>query len=96
MPTFNELYYKLVGSISLRPEYSKQYNAGISYSKAFSVAVKRFSISADTYYNEVKDKIIAVPNQNLFVWTMLNLGKVSVKGVDINTEASGKLSAAVG
>lgn len=96
MPTFNDLYYNFVGNISLRPEYAKQYNAGITYTKQFATAIKRFSISADAYYNEVKDKIVAVPNQNLFVWTMLNIGKVSIKGVDVNTEANGKLSASVG
>jgi len=96
MPTFNDLYYNFIGNTSLRPEYAKQYNAGITYSGQFNSAVKKFSISADVYYNEVKDKIIAVPNKNLFVWTMLNLGKVSIKGVDINTEARGNLSASIG
>ena len=96
MPTFNDLYYNFVGNISLRPEFSKQYNAGITYTKSFNSIIKRFSISADAYYNQVKDKIIAVPSQNLFVWTMLNLGKVSIKGVDLNTEVNSKLSAAVG
>ncbi|MEP6751012.1 MAG: TonB-dependent receptor, partial [Bacteroidota bacterium] len=96
MPTFNDLYYNFIGNSLLKPEYSKQYNAGITYSKQFSSAVKRFSMGADAYYNEVKDKIIAVPNQNLFVWTMLNLGKVSIKGVDVNVETNGKLSSSTG
>ncbi len=96
MPTFNDLYYNFIGNSSLRPEFSKQYNAGVTYSKQFNGFVRKLGISADAYYNEVSDKIIAVPTQNLFVWTMLNLGKVSVKGIDINTEANGKLSASAG
>jgi vitamin B12 transporter len=91
MPTFNDLYYNLIGNTSLRPEYARQYNAGLVYSKSFTGRLKHFSISADAYYNTVKDKIIAVPNKNLFVWTMLNLGKVNIKGVDVTAEAGGDL-----
>jgi vitamin B12 transporter len=46
----------------------------------------------DGYYNNIKDKIIAVPSQNLFVWTMENLGMVQIKGIDINAQANGKFS----
>lgn len=95
MPTFNDLYYNLVGNVSLKPEYSKQFNAGVTYTRQYAGAVKKFSVSADVYYNEVKDKIIAVPNQNLFVWTMLNLGSVHIKGIDINAETGGKLNTSV-
>jgi len=42
----------------------------------------------------VKDKIVAVPSQNLFVWSMRNLGKVEIKGIEIQATASTKLSAA--
>jgi vitamin B12 transporter len=92
MPTFNDLYYLIVGNNSLKPEYARQYNAGIVYSASFKGAVKHVSISADAYYNLIKDKIVAIPNKNLFVWTMLNLGKVSIKGVDVTGEADGALS----
>jgi vitamin B12 transporter len=92
MPTFNDLYYRLVGNAALNPEYARQYNAGIVYSASFKGALKHFSISADVYYNSIKDKIVAVPNKNLFVWTMLNLGKVSIKGLDVTAEADGTIS----
>ena len=91
MPTFNDLYYNFIGNSLLKPEYAKQYNAGATYSQHFNTAIKQFSISADAYYNTVKDKIIAVPNQNLFVWTMLNLGTVHIKGLDITTELNGTI-----
>jgi vitamin B12 transporter len=96
MPTFNDLYYNFIGNNSLKPEYAKQYNIGITWSKQFSAAIKKAGISADVYYNEINDKIIAVPGQNLFVWTMLNLGKVSIKGIDLNAEARGSFPGAVG
>jgi vitamin B12 transporter len=97
MPTFNDLYYNYNVNVDpkLLPEYSAQYNAGITYSKNFRSVIRQFSISVDGYYNSVKDKIIAVPSQNLFVWTIENLGKVQIKGIDINGEASGRFSSAV-
>jgi vitamin B12 transporter len=97
MPTFNDLYYTYNTNVDpkLLPEYSAQYNAGITYSKYFNSLLRQFNISVDGYYNSVKDKIIAVPSQNLFVWTMENLGKVQIKGVDINGDANGSFSSAV-
>jgi outer membrane cobalamin receptor len=97
LPTFNDLYYTYISTINpkLLPEYSKQYNVGITYSKNFNSAIQQLNISADGYYNTVKNKIIAVPSQNLFVWTMMNLGKVHIHGIDINADASGKFSSSI-
>jgi len=94
MPTFNDLYYTYNSNINpkLLPEYSSQYDAGLTYSRNFKSSLKQISFSFDGYYNNVKDKIIAVPSQNLFVWTIENLGKVQIKGMDLNAEANGKLS----
>ncbi|MEO8762806.1 MAG: TonB-dependent receptor [Ginsengibacter sp.] len=92
MPTFNDLYYNFMGNNNLRPEYSRQYNLGIVYSKNFTQNFRQVNLGVDAYFNTVKDKIIAVPNKNLFVWTMLNVGKVHVKGIDVTTEASGKFT----
>jgi vitamin B12 transporter len=94
MPTFNDLYYNYTFSIDpkLLPEFSKQYNAGITYSKNINRTLQQFAISADGYYISVKNKIVAVPSQNLFIWTMENLGKAEIRGVDINAEAKGKFS----
>ncbi|OQP62640.1 hypothetical protein A3860_26885 [Niastella vici] len=95
MPTFNDLYYNWIGNPDLRPEYARQYNAGLVFSKSINKVLKQFTISADGYYNRVNDKIIAVPNKNLFSWTMLNLGKVDIKGIDVNVEGAGQLTGAV-
>jgi len=92
LPTFNDLYYTIIGNNNLKPEYTNQYNIGISFTKHISENFNNLSISADGYYNNIKDKIIAIPNKNLFIWSMLNLGKVQVTGVDVNTEASGKFN----
>ncbi len=89
MPTFNDLYYNFIGNTSLRPELARQYNVGIVYSSLYKGKLNRFNLSADGYVNRVNDKIVAVPSQNLFVWTMLNLGKVDIKGVDLTADGSG-------
>ncbi|MCP9750381.1 TonB-dependent receptor [Ferruginibacter sp. HRS2-29] len=81
-PTFNDLYYTFIGNTSLRPEYAKQYNAGITYKVNGRGFLQSSVFTLDAYYNTVKDKILAVPRQNLFQWTMLNLGKVQIKGLD--------------
>jgi vitamin B12 transporter len=98
MPTFNDLYYTYNININpkLLPEYSAQYDAGLTYSKNYKSALKQISFSLDGYYNNIKDKIIAVPSQNLFIWIMENLGKVQIKGIDINAEANGKFSSSSG
>ncbi|WP_455592946.1 TonB-dependent receptor plug domain-containing protein [Bacteroides sp.] len=83
LPNFNDLYYGQVGNTNLKPESTSQYNVGLTYSKAVCDFVPYVSVTADAYYNRVKDKIIAIPTKNLFVWSMVNLGKVDIKGIDI-------------
>lgn len=84
MPTFNDLYYQMVGQAVLRPEYMNQYNIGFTYSKAVRRGfVDSFSLQADAYYTDTKDKIVAAPANNLFRWTMTNMGKVRGKGVEV-------------
>jgi vitamin B12 transporter len=93
MPTFNDLYYTYIPNTNpkLLPEYSNQYDAGFTYSKKIGQAT-RFSMSLDGYYNSIKDKIVAVPSRNLFVWTMQNIGKVQIKGIDLNGQANGEFT----
>lgn len=87
MPTFNDLYYADMGNSKLNPEHVTQYDAGLIYGKEWKRGFfRRFKFQADGYYNKVKDKIIAYPKGQQFRWTMLNLGKVEIKGVDISTE----------
>ncbi len=93
MPSFNDLYYTYNANTNpkLQPEYSSQYDAGVTYTETYTSSI-RISLSADGYYNEVKDKIIAIPSQNLFIWTMQNIGKVQIKGLDVNGEINGRFS----
>lgn len=87
LPTFNDLYYTFIGNALLRPEFTDQYNLGFTYTlKPAHLALISFSLQADAYYNEVKDKIVAVPSANLYRWTMYNIGRVAVKGVETNIQ----------
>ena len=85
MPTFNDLYYTDMGNAFLKPEYTTQYNIGFKYRKEFRHSLyKLFDLQVDAYYNEVKDKIIAYPKGQQFRWTMLNLGYVEIRGIDVS------------
>jgi vitamin B12 transporter len=88
-PTFNDLYYTFVGNTDLRPETADQFNAGVTWKKSGGL-LNNFEITADAYYNKVKDKILAVPRLNLFQWSMMNIGSVSIKGVDAAVQAGFK------
>ncbi|EOR94954.1 TonB-dependent receptor [Arcticibacter svalbardensis MN12-7] len=94
-PTFNDLYYTRLGNRTLKPELAKQVNLGITYSKAYTHLLNYLTITADAYYNHVKDKIIAIPNKDLFTWTMLNLGKVEIKGLDLGIKTELPLSSSL-
>ncbi len=79
VPTFNDLYYARVGNTSLSPEKANQFNLGATLSIGPS-ANERLTLTADVYYNSVRDKIVAIPT--MFIWKMRNLGKVQMFGGD--------------
>lgn len=94
VPTFNELYYFTLAR-ELKPEKALQYNAGLTYHGYWQNGRRgedgtatpmgtTFDATADIYYNRVSDKLVAIPTQNLFLWSMINLGRVDIKGLDLN------------
>jgi outer membrane cobalamin receptor len=85
MPSFNDLYYAQVGNTALRPEQAAQLNAGATFYELREVGY--VSLSADVYRGNVRDKIVAVPTTNMFVWSMRNVGRVKISGVDIVARA---------
>lgn len=88
LPTFNDLYYGRVGNPDLKPETTNQYNLGLTYSVRIGSYVPLLSFTADAYHNDVRDKIVAFPSKNIYTWTMLNYGKVSINGLDLTGEAA--------
>ena len=90
MPTFNDLYYTDLGNASLKPERATQFDVGFHLDKHLGKSSKtRLTLQTDLYYNKVKDKIIAYPKGQQFRWTMLNLGEVDIRGVDVVGSVSG-------
>ena len=88
MPTFNDLYYTDMGNANLVPESALQYDAGFALNKHFEHGLIRHAeMHFDAYYNTVRDKIVAYPKGQQFRWTMLNLGKVHIKGIDVEAKA---------
>ena len=88
MPTFNDLYYTDMGNANLVPESALQYDIGFALNKHFEEGIIRHAeMHFDAYYNTVHDKIVAYPKGQQFRWTMLNLGKVHIKGIDVEAEA---------
>ena len=84
MPTFNDLYYTDLGSSNLKPESAVQYDFGTVFDKTNSKSfLHNLHFQADVYYNSIHDKIIAYPKGQQFRWTMLNLGKVHITGMDV-------------
>lgn len=84
MPTFNDLYYADMGNSKLTPERVSQYNVGLVYDHLSYGFISAAKLSIDLYYNKVKDKIVAYPKGQQFRWTMLNLGLVDIKGIDVS------------
>ena len=88
MPTFNDLYYTDMGNANLVPESALQYDAGFALNNHFEQGIIRHAeMHFDAYYNTVHDKIVAYPKGQQFRWTMLNLGRVHIKGIDVEAEA---------
>jgi len=88
MPTFNDLYYTMIGNAFLEPEFTNQYNLGFTYQKSFhNQFFQSFYAKVDGYFNKVENKIIAAPTGNMFRWMMLNLGEVEIIGTDVNVQA---------
>ncbi|MFH7015574.1 TonB-dependent receptor [Flavobacterium sp. FlaQc-47] len=83
MPTFNDLYYTMVGSSTLRPEYMNQYDVGFTYNLLIEKGIlDKLSFQVDGYYTNTKDKIVAAPTGNLFRWMMTNIGQVKGQGIE--------------
>ena len=89
MPTFNDLYYTDIGNIALKPEFTHQYNLGLQYNTSYKNRfIHEWQFQADAYYNEVRNKIVAVPKgSGQYRWMMMNYGYVEIRGLDLATSA---------
>ena len=84
LPTFNDLYFEQIGRRDLRPEQASVTSAGIVIEN--EVSGIRYSVYADAYNSNVKDRIMAVPGKNTAVWMMKNIGLVTTHGLETGLE----------
>ena len=91
MPTFNDLYYTDMGNANLRPEKSSQLAVGLETRHSNNTRWK-VTASLDGYYNHIRDKIIAYPRGQQFRWTMLNLGRVDIYGLELRATGQYQLT----
>ena len=85
LPSFNDLYYSLMGNSSLVPESAVQ--TGVDIRLEHDCKPWSFKGRISPYINRVDDKIVAIPTSSQFRWTMLNIGKVDVAGLDAKADA---------
>lgn len=85
MPTFNEAYFDHYGSADILPESTDQLNIGATYTLRGSARLPQATFTVDGYVNNIHDMIVAVP-YNMFVWSMVNLGKARTYGIDVTGE----------
>jgi outer membrane cobalamin receptor len=84
LPTFNDLYFEQIGRRDLRPEQASVTSAGIVIEN--ETGGISYSVYADAYNSDVKDRIMAVPGKNTAVWMMKNIGLVTTHGVETGLE----------
>ena len=80
IPSFNDLYYRNTGNLSLKPENAQELSAGITWARHRVLVFENTSLTVDGYFNQVRDKIVATPTN--YVWSMRNYGKARMWGID--------------
>ena len=80
VPTFADLYYLRLGNVGLKPERATQCNLGATFYLSGDGIFKNLTFTADCYYNNVRDKIVALPT--MYIWRMMNFGRADVWGAD--------------
>lgn len=82
VPTFADLYYLRLGNVGLKPEKATQCNVGATLYLNGDGVFRNLAFTADGYYNNVRDKIVALPT--MYVWRMMNFGEADIWGADVS------------
>ena len=80
VPTFADLYYLRMGNVGLKPEKATQCNVGATLYLSGDGFFRNFTFTVDGYYNNVRDKIVALPT--MYIWRMMNFGRADIWGTD--------------
>jgi outer membrane cobalamin receptor len=90
IPTLSDLYYRRWTNTNIEPEYTTQYNIGLTWLGSISGVFDFVSVSADGYYNKVDNKIVPFFSGPIFI--MRNYGKVDITGLDLNLKLETNVS----
>jgi len=85
VPSFNELYYNNIGNNQLNPERANQFGYNFSMIPV-DRGGKQITVRAAAYFNRITDKIVAIPTQNLFTWSIQNVGIVHAYGGELGAD----------
>ncbi|MCL7763869.1 TonB-dependent receptor [Polaribacter sp. Z014] len=86
IPTFNELYWPVVGNLDLIPEESVQGELGATFKK------KNIEITSSLFYIHLKNKILWLPTAASNLWRPRNVGDVTHSGVETAIKLSKKIN----
>jgi len=86
IPSFNDLYYERIGNKDLKAEIADEFSLGSSWTWTQVPLLDYVRIHVDGFYNEINDKLVAIPST--YLWKMSNYGRVTVKGVDLSAETT--------
>lgn len=82
LPSFSEMYYQQIGNTELKPE--KADLLSIRLAKSLKLKNLFSQTIVQGFYTQVKDKIIAVPTKNLFIWSIQNIAKTESYGLEVS------------
>ncbi|MCD8739730.1 TonB-dependent receptor [Mucilaginibacter roseus] len=83
-PNLSEQYYYAVQPRDIKPEQSRQYNVGAVYTKNLDGFAEYVSAGVDGYYYNVTNKIFTFPGRSAEIISVRNIGKVDIRGLDVN------------
>lgn len=79
-PNFNDLYYRNLGNIYLKPEDAQELSAGITTAWGGRRKPVYGEVTVDGYWGRIDNKIVAIPAN--YVWNMRNYGQAQTAGID--------------
>jgi outer membrane cobalamin receptor len=82
-PTFGDLYLSPVPTPNLQPENANQYNLGLVFA-ASGGGISTVSFSGDVYRINVENRLVALPINSMFIWSVRNFGRTETRGLDLN------------
>jgi outer membrane cobalamin receptor len=80
LPTFSELYFQSVLPNQLRPEIAEQLS--VKWIGSWKKGLWSMDWSIEPFLTNANDKIVAIPTQNTFIWSIVNIAKSRNTGVE--------------